>query len=91
MYECTFTKLESWKYVGQGKSLDEVISGMGMVIEGVRTTKAAHQLADQYDVSMPLTEALYTVLFENVPPKEAVDQLMNRMKKQEVEDLFGNR
>ena len=64
---------------------------MGMIIEGVRTTKAAHQLASKYEVSMPLTEALYSVLFEEVAPKEAVDQLMNRMKKQEVEDLFGNR
>ena len=76
--------------LGQGKKLEDVISGMGMIIEGVRTTKAAHQLASKYDVSMPLTEALYSVLFEEVPPKEAVDQLMNRMKKQEVEDLFGN-
>ena len=76
--------------LGKGNSLEEVISGMGMVIEGVRTTKAAHQLATQYDVSMPLTEALYSVLFEEVPPKEAVDQLMSRMKKQEVEELFGN-
>ena len=75
--------------LGQGKKLEDVISGMGMIIEGVRTTKAAHQLAAKYDVSMPLTEALYSVLFEEVPPKEAVDQLMNRMKKQEVEDLFG--
>ena len=68
--------------------MDEVISGMGMVIEGVRTTKAAHQLAERYDVSMPLTEALYSVLFDNVPPKDAVDQLMSRMKKQEIEDIF---
>ncbi len=77
--------------LGKGNSLDEVVSGMGMVIEGVRTAKAAHQLAAQHGVSMPLTEALYSILFEGVPPKQAVDQLMNRMKKQEVEDLFGNR
>ena len=76
--------------LGQGKKLDDVVAGMGMIIEGVRTAKAAHQLAAKYEVSMPLTEALYTVLFEDVPPKQAVDQLMNRMKKQEVEDLFGN-
>ena len=75
---CTSVHSRNWKagnMLGQGKSLEDVISGMGMVIEGVRTTKAAHQLAAKYDVSMPLTEALYTVLFEDVPPKEAVDQL----------------
>ena len=91
---CTSVHSRNWKagnMLGQGKKLEDVISGMGMIIEGVRTTKAAHQLASKYDVSMPLTEALYSVLFEEVPPKEAVDQLMNRMKKQEVEDLFGSR
>ncbi|CAM3058329.1 NAD(P)H-dependent glycerol-3-phosphate dehydrogenase [Filibacter tadaridae] len=89
---CTSVHSRNWKagnMLGKGNTLEEVVSGMGMVIEGVRTAKAAHQLAALYDVSMPLTESLYSVLFEDVPPKEAVDQLMSRMKKQEVEDLFG--
>ena len=91
---CTSVHSRNWKaghMLGQGKSLEEVTAGMGMIIEGVRTTKAAHQLAVKYDVTMPLTEALYTVLFEDAEPKAAVDLLMNRMKKQEVEDLFGDR
>lgn len=89
---CTSVHSRNWKagnMLGQGKSLEEVVEGMGMVIEGVRTTKAAHQLAQKYKVTMPLTEALYDVLFEDVAPKKAVDQLMTRMKKQEVDDLFG--
>ncbi|MCM3743008.1 NAD(P)H-dependent glycerol-3-phosphate dehydrogenase [Sporosarcina luteola] len=88
---CTSVHSRNWKagnLLGQGKSLDEIVSGMGMVIEGVRTTKAAYQLSLRYDVSMPLTEALYSVLFDNIPPKEAVDQLMSRMKKQEIEDIY---
>ncbi|MCM3709786.1 NAD(P)H-dependent glycerol-3-phosphate dehydrogenase [Sporosarcina luteola] len=88
---CTSVHSRNWKagnLLGQGKSLDEIVSGMGMVIEGVRTTKAAYQLSKRYDVSMPLTEALYSVLFDNIPPKEAVDQLMSRMKKQEIEDIY---
>lgn len=89
----TCTSIHSRNYkagnlLGQGKTLDDVISGMGMVIEGIRTTKAAHQLAVRYGVSMPLTEALYTVLFEGETPKQAVDQLMGRTKKQEIEDIF---
>ena len=91
---CTSVHSRNWKaghMLGQGNNLDDVVSGMGMIIEGVRTAKAAHQLAAKYEVSMPLTEALYSILFEEVPPKHAVDELMNRMKKQEIEDLFGNR
>ena len=42
---------------------------MGMVVEGVRTTKAAYQLAQKYDVPMPITTALYEVLFNNKAPK----------------------
>ncbi|WP_342509833.1 NAD(P)H-dependent glycerol-3-phosphate dehydrogenase [Sporosarcina sp. FSL K6-2383] len=90
---CTSVHSRNWKagnMLGQGNSLEEVVSGMGMVIEGIRTAKAAHQLAALHEVSMPLTEALYSIVFENVPPKEAVDQLMTRMKKQEVEDLFDS-
>lgn len=90
---CTSVHSRNWKagnMLGQGNKLEDVISGMGMIIEGVRTAKAAHQLAAEYEVSMPLTEALYTILFEDVSPKLAVDELMNRMRKQEVDDLFGD-
>lgn len=89
---CTSVHSRNWKaghLLGQGKSLEEVTEGMGMVIEGVRTTKAAFQLAQHYNVSMPLTEALYSVLFEHEETKATVDQLMKRMKKQELEDIFG--
>lgn len=89
---CTSVHSRNWRagnMLGQGKSLEEVIEGMGMVIEGVRTAKAAYQLGQKYEVSMPLTEALHAVLFEGVSPKVAVDQLMSRMKRQEVDDLFG--
>lgn len=89
---CTSVHSRNWKagnMLGKGNSLEEVTAGMGMVIEGVRTTKAAYQLAEKYEVAMPLTAALYSILFEDVSPKHAVDQLMNRMKKQEVDDLFG--
>lgn len=89
---CTSVHSRNWRaghLLGKGNTLDEVIAGMGMVIEGVRTTRAAYQLAMKYDVPMPITVALHSVLFEQVEPKIAVDKLMSRMKKQEVEDLFG--
>ena len=74
--------------LGQGQTLEEVTEGMGMVIEGVRTTKAAFELAEKYNVSMPITSAIYHVLFREVTPKEAVDRLMERDKKEEVTGIL---
>lgn len=87
---CTSVHSRNWKagnLLGKGQNLDEVLSNMGMVVEGVRTTKAAHQLAEKYQSSMPITEALYDVLFNGVNAKEAVDKLMARLKTNEMEDL----
>ena len=75
-----------WEYVGKRVNLEKVLDEMGMVVEGVRTTKAAYQLAKKQQVDMPITEALYSVLFEHIKPKEAVDILMHRTKKHELED-----
>lgn len=87
---CTSVHSRNWKagnMLGKGHKLDEVLESMGMVVEGVRTTKAAHQLAQKFEINMPITEALYHVLFNSINPKEAVDQLMQRLKKNEMEDL----
>ncbi|HEY2422422.1 MAG TPA: glycerol-3-phosphate dehydrogenase, partial [Neobacillus sp.] len=65
------------------------LENMGMVVEGVRTTKAAYQLALKYDVKMPITFALYDVLFKGKNPKDAVDLLMARGKTHEMEDLVN--
>lgn len=88
---CTSVHSRNWRagnLLGKGMKLDEVLNQMGMVVEGVRTTKAAYQLSKFHGVPMPITSALYAVLFEQVNPKTAVDQLMDRVKKQEMEDLF---
>lgn len=86
---CTSVHSRNWRagnMLGKGATLDTVLEEMGMVVEGVRTTKAAYQLATKQQVDMPITEALYSVLFEQVNPKEAVDILMHRTKKNELED-----
>lgn len=88
---CTSVHSRNWRagsMLGKGMKLDEVLEQMGMVVEGVRTTKAAYQLSQLHEVPMPITSALYAVLFEQVDPKSAVDQLMDRVKKHEMEDLF---
>lgn len=64
--------------LGQGKKLQDVIDNMGMVIEGVYTTKAAYELSRKRQVQMPITEALYRVLYEGEDIKTAISQLMDR-------------
>ncbi|WP_096434854.1 NAD(P)H-dependent glycerol-3-phosphate dehydrogenase [Alteribacter populi] len=87
---CTSVHSRNWRagnMIGKGKTIPEVLDEMGMVVEGIRTTKAAFQLAAQENVEMPITNGLYQVLFHEKEPKEAVEELMGRVKKHEVEDL----
>lgn len=71
--------------LGEGKSVDEVLSSMGMVVEGIRTTKAAHTISEKYQVQMPIAKQLYNVLFEGLDPRTAVEALMGRDRKTEME------
>jgi glycerol-3-phosphate dehydrogenase (NAD(P)+) len=71
--------------LGQGMKLDEVIDTMGMVIEGVPSTKAAYELAQQKNIEMPITEAIYDVLYNEKGVKEAIDELMHRDGRSELE------
>ncbi|WP_458412681.1 NAD(P)H-dependent glycerol-3-phosphate dehydrogenase [Schinkia sp. CFF1] len=88
---CTSVHSRNWRagnLLGKGHNLDEVLENMGMVVEGVRTTKAAYQLAQRENTEMPITNAIYDILFNNRPPKDAVEGLMGRCKTQELEDLY---
>ncbi|WP_318508561.1 NAD(P)H-dependent glycerol-3-phosphate dehydrogenase [Bacillus sp. T3] len=89
---CTSVHSRNWRagnMLGKGQSLDEVLDNMGMVVEGVRTTKAAYQLSERYEVSMPITKVLFDVLFNNVDPKAGTESLMGRTKTVEMEDLVN--
>lgn len=89
---CTSVHSRNWRagnMLGKGQKLEAVLENMGMVVEGVRTTKAAFQLAKKYEVNMPITEALYHVLFDGQDVKGAVDQLMSRGKTNEMEELYN--
>lgn len=88
---CTSVHSRNWRagnMLGKGMKLQEVLEQMGMVVEGVRTTKAAYQLAEKYNVAMPISTELYGVLFSDVEPKVAVDALMMRMKKREIDEMM---
>ncbi|MNG32121.1 Glycerol-3-phosphate dehydrogenase [NAD(P)+] [compost metagenome] len=58
-----------------------------MVVEGVKTTKAAYDLSRQYDVVMPITNELHNVLFAGKSPQLAVRDLMGRVRTHEMEEL----
>lgn len=73
--------------LGQGKPLDQVLEEVGMVVEGVRTTRVAYELSRLHGISMPIIEQAYHVLFEGANPKVAVSTLMMRGKKHELEEV----
>ena len=71
--------------IGKGKSLKKILGGTEMVVEGVDTCKSAYQLAKKYKVSMPITEAVYGILFKGHNPKETVQALMKREPHRELD------
>lgn len=70
--------------IGKGKKLDDIISHMNMIAEGVKTTQSVHFWAKSLNVEMPITHSVYRVLFENVDSKDAVYDLMTRNPKEEI-------
>ncbi|HHV72056.1 MAG TPA: NAD(P)H-dependent glycerol-3-phosphate dehydrogenase [Clostridia bacterium] len=73
--------------IAQGRKLDDVLENMGMVVEGVKTTRAARELSLKYEVEMPITEQIYSVLFFNKSPEEALMNLMTRGPKKELMEI----
>ena len=73
--------------IGQGKTMQEAMDEVKMVVEGVYSAKAAMKLAEKYEVSMPIIEQVNQVLFEGKNPAKAVNELMMRDGKIEHSDL----
>lgn len=70
--------------IGRGSTLEEITSGMNMIAEGVKTAKSVTQWSRRNNVEMPITHAVYKVLFEKMDPKDAVHELMTRNAKDEI-------
>jgi glycerol-3-phosphate dehydrogenase (NAD(P)+) len=70
--------------IGQGKTYEEAMAEVQMVVEGVYSTKAAVKLAEKYGVQLPIIEQVKEVLFDGKPASQAVKELMLRDKKLEV-------
>jgi glycerol-3-phosphate dehydrogenase (NAD(P)+) len=73
--------------LGQGLPLDQILAGMAMVAEGVKTSRAVFFLAQRLGVEMPLVTASYKILYEGLAPKEAIKKLMARELKDEMEAM----
>ena len=64
--------------LASGLSLEEAVDQMGMVVEGVNTTRAAYELSSRVDVEMPITKTLFGYLFEGMNEDEAFQALLQR-------------
>lgn len=73
--------------IGQGKTCDEAMAEVQMVVEGVYSAKAAMELAEKYQVQLPIIEQVNKVLFENKSAAQAMKELMLRDRKLEVPDF----
>jgi glycerol-3-phosphate dehydrogenase (NAD(P)+) len=76
--------------LGRGRALDEVVSEMNMVAEGVKTTAAVLELAERHDVEMPLASFVGRVLYEGARPADLVPELMLRKAKPELQGMVGS-
>ena len=71
------------KLIGQGKTIEETKKEVGMTIESIDNIEVAKSLIEKLNVSMPIVDAVYDILFNNLNPDEAVKLLMTRDKKME--------
>lgn len=69
--------------LGQGKKLDDIVSEMSMVAEGIKTTRSGYELAKKLGIEMPILEQVYAVLYEDKKCSDAVRDLLNRELKVE--------
>lgn len=74
--------------IGQGKTAKEAMAEVGATVEGYYATEAGYHLAKQQGVSMPITEAMYELLYNEMPVKDAIRLLMDRPRRGEHEEVW---
>ena len=70
--------------LAQGKSLEETLKEVGMVVEGINALVAAKELEKKYNVEMPITDAVYEVVYGHLKPKDVLPRLFGRSLKSEI-------
>ncbi len=74
------------KRIGQGEKLADILSGMNMVAEGIKTSESVYNLSRSLDVEMPISHEIYHVLHDDVSPEDALFRLMTRDLKHELDE-----
>lgn len=75
------------KKIGEGSTLEKILSEMNMVAEGVKTAKSVYNLSRKIGVEMPICHAIYHILYDNLSPEIAAQNLMTRDLKEEFYDV----
>lgn len=86
---CTGKLSRNWTVgckIGQGVKIEAILSDMRMVAEGVKTTRSVYNMSQEMGVEMPITEQIYRMLYEDLDPKEALQTLMTRDLKHELDE-----
>jgi len=73
--------------IGQGKKVNDILSEMRMVAEGVKTARSVYNLSCKLGIDMPIFHEAYRILYEDFSPKEAIYRLMTRDLKQELDEV----
>ncbi len=86
---CTGDLSRNWTLghkIGQGMKLETILSDMVTVAEGVKTTKSVYNMSQKLGVEMPIAEQVYRMLYEDLDPKEALQTLMSRDLRHELDE-----
>ncbi len=75
------------KKIGKGQKIEDIISEMRMVAEGVKTTKSVYNLSRKLGVDLPICNEVYSVLFEDLDVNQTIKRLMNRDLKHELDGV----
>ena len=87
---CTSSKSRNFSVgleLAAGRSMDEIVAGMKMVAEGIKSSRPVVQLAGRLGLEMPIAEQVVAVLYENKAPAATIASLMHRSAKPEMEGL----
>ena len=71
--------------LGQGKKLEKAVAELGMVAEGVPNTRSIYEAARRVNARTPILDVVYAMLYQDVPPAEALDRLFRQTPRKEVE------
>lgn len=74
--------------IGKGKKINDILSELGSVAEGVKTSKAVCELAKKLNLEVPVSAAIYEAVYTEITPQEVLDKLMNRKLKQGTKRPF---